>query len=139
MLELTREELRNISQSVISSATLKHAPKVFAVTEQGVAMLSGVLHSQQAIEVNVAIMRAFVRLREFLASQAKLGKRLRALEQRTEEHHESIQVLFEAIRQLTSERPPAIGFKYIGSGESEPESKKTVKERRAVYRVRRKA
>ena len=51
MLELTREEIRNISQSVISSATLKHAPKVFAFTEQGVAMLSGVLHSQQAVEV----------------------------------------------------------------------------------------
>ena len=110
MLELTREEIRNISQSVICSATLKHAPKVFAFTEQGVAMLSGVLHSKQAVEVNVAIMRAFVRLREFLASQAKLGKKLRELEQRTEEHHESIQVLFEAITQLTSERPPAIGF-----------------------------
>lgn len=102
-------------------------------------MLSGVLHSQQAVEVNVAIMRAFVRLRAFLASPAKLGKRLRALEQRTEEHHESIQVLFEAIRQWTSERPPAIGFQYIGSGESGPEPDKAVKERRAVYRVRRKA
>ena len=139
MLELTREEIRNISQSVISSATLKHAPKVFAFTEQGVAMLSGILHSQQAIQVNVAIMRAFVRLREFLASQAKLGKKLHALEQRTEEHHESIQVLFEAIRQLTSERPPAIGFQYIGPGGSGSVTEKTVKERRAMYRVRRKA
>jgi len=138
MLELTREEIRNISQSVICSATLKHAPKVFAFTEQGVAMLSGVLHSRQAVEVNVAIMRAFVRLREFLASQAKLGKRLTELEQRTEEHQESIQFLFEAIRQLTSERPSAIGFQYIGSGDSGSESEKTVKERRAMYRVRRK-
>ena len=149
MLELTREEIRNISQSVICSATLKHAPKVFAFTEQGVAMLSGVLHSQQAVEVNVAIMRAFVRLREFLASQAKLGKRLKELEQRTEEHHESIRFLFEAIRQLTSERPSAIGFQYIGSGDSGSESEKTacpskpdgrsrVRERRAIYRVRRK-
>lgn len=138
MLELSREEIRNISQSVIGSATLKHAPKVFAFTEQGVAMLSGVLHSQQAVEVNVAIMRAFVRLRAFLTSQAKLGKKLRELEQRTEEHHESIQALFEAIRQLTSERPPAIGFQYIGSGDSGSESGKTVKERRVTYRVRRK-
>jgi len=110
MLELTRQEIRNISQSVISSSTLKHAPKVFAFTEQGVAMLSGILHSQQAVEVNVAIMRAFVRLREFLASQAKLGIKLSELEQKTEEHHESIQILFEAIQQLTSERPSAIGF-----------------------------
>jgi len=139
MLELTREEIRNISQSVISSATLKHAPKVFAFTEQGVAMLSGVLHSQQAVEVNVAIMRAFVRLREFLASQAKLGKKLRELEQRTEEHHESIQVLFEAIRQLTSERPPAIGFHVdTDSDTTGPQEKNGVKESRAVCRASRK-
>ena len=128
-----------ISQSVISSPDLKFSKRVYAFTEQGVAMLSGVLHSQQAIEVNVAIMRAFVRLREFLASKAKLGKRLRELEQRTEEHDESIQALFEALRQLTSECPPAIGFQYIGLGASGAETAKTVKERRAVYRVRRKA
>lgn len=52
------EKTAIISQSVISSATLKHAPKVFAFTERGVAMLSGVLHSQQSVAVNVAIMRA---------------------------------------------------------------------------------
>ena len=134
MLELTREEILNISQSVICSATLKHAPKVFAFTEQGVAMLSGVLHSQQAVEVNVAIMRAFVRLREFLASQAKLGKKLRQLEQRTEEHHESIQVLFEAIRQLTSERPSAIGFYADTDPDTAgPQQMNVVKESRARY------
>jgi hypothetical protein len=149
ILELNRGEIMRISQSVISSPDLKFSKRVYAFTEQGVAMLSGVLHSRQAVEVNVAIMRAFVRLREFLASQAKLGKRLKELEQRTEEHHESIQFLFEAIRQLTSERPSAIGFQYIGSGDSGSESEKTacpskpdgrsrVKERRATYRVGRK-
>ena len=117
-----------ISQFMISFPDLKFSKRVFAFTEQGVAMLSGVLRSQQAVEVNVAIMRAFVRLREFLASPAKLGKKLRELEQRTEEHHESIQVLFEAITQLTSERPSAIGFQYIGSGDSASEREKTVKE-----------
>ncbi len=139
MLELNRGEIMRISQSVISSPDLKFSKRVYAFTEQGVAMLSGVLHSQQAIEVNVAIMRAFVRLREFLASKAKLGKRLRDLEQRTEEHDESIQALFEALRQLTSECPPAIGFQYSGPGASGAETGKTVKERRVVYRVRRKA
>jgi type II secretory pathway component PulJ len=114
---------------------LRFPPMAF--TEQGVAMLSSVLNSQQAIEVNVAIMRAFVRLREFLASQAKLGKKLRELEQTTEEHHESIQALFEAIRQLASERPPAIGFQYVGSTDTGSGREKTVKERRAVYRVSR--
>jgi len=135
MLELTREEIRNISQSVICSATLKHAPKAFAFTEQGVAMLSGVLHSPRAVEVNVAIMRAFVRLREFLASQAKLGKKLAEIERRIEEHHESIHVLFEAIQQLTSERPPAIGFQYVGAADASANSGKRVKERRARYRT----
>lgn len=137
MLELNRDEIMRISQSVISSPDLKFSRRVYAFTEQGVAMLSGVLHSQQAVEVNVAIMRAFVRLRKFLASQAKLGKKLRELEQRTEEHHESIQVLFEAIRQLTSERPPAIGFQYIGTGDCEFGQAKTVREGRAGYRVSR--
>jgi hypothetical protein len=106
-----------------------------AFTEQGVAMLSSVLNSQRAIEVNIAIMRAFVRLREFLASQAKLGKKLSEIERRIEEHHESIHVLFEAIQQLTSERPPAIGFQYVGTDDDRPETGKTVKERRAKYRT----
>jgi hypothetical protein len=138
MLELNRGEIMRISQSVISSPDLKFSKRVFAFTEQGVAMLSGVLHSQQAVEVNVAIMRAFVRLREFLASQAKLGKKLRELEQRTEEHHESIQVLFEAIQQLTSERPSAIGFHIdTNSGGTKPEEVGMVKEKHAEYRIAR--
>lgn len=140
MLELNRDEIMRISQSVISSPDLKFSKRVYAFTEQGVAMLSGVLHSQQAVEVNVAIMRAFVRLREFLASQAKLGNRLRKLEQRTEEHHESIQILFEAIRQLTAERPPAIGF-YVDadSDTTEPQAKNVVRESGAMYRTRKPA
>ena len=139
MFILGGKEVVNLrSQIVTSSSWGGERYPLMAFTEQGVAMLSSVLNSQQAIDVNVAIMRAFVRLREFLASQAKLGKKLRALEQRTEKHHESIQVLFEAIRQLASEHPPAIGFQYIGSGDSGSEREKTVKERRAVYRVSRK-
>lgn len=63
MLTLVREEIRNISQIVICS-DIKHAKNVFAFTEQGVAMLSSVLNSQQAIEVNITIMRAFVRMRD---------------------------------------------------------------------------
>lgn len=137
LLVLTREEIRNISQSVICSSTLKHAPRVFAFTEQGVAMLSGVLHSQQAVKVNVAIMRAFVRMREFLSSQAKLGRKLRELEQKIEKDHESIGVLFEAIQQLTEERPSAIGYQYVDPADSDSSQEKKVKERRTGYRVRR--
>ena len=75
MFELTREEIRNISQSVTCSR-MKHAKRVAAFTEQGVAMLSTVLNSDRAIEVNVAIMRAFVKLREILASHTDLAQKL---------------------------------------------------------------
>ena len=58
MFSLTREEIMNLSQSVISSK-IKHAPNVFVFTEQGVAMLSSVLNSERAIQVNIHIMRVF--------------------------------------------------------------------------------
>lgn len=138
MLELTRDEIMRISQSVISSPDLKFSKRVYAFSEQGVAMLSGILHSRQAIEVNIAIMWAFVRLRAFLASQAKLGKKLRDVERKVEEHHESIHVLFEAIQQLTSERPPAIGFHVdTTSGSEESQESNMVREARIEYRVSR--
>jgi hypothetical protein len=99
------------SQFVTSKADrkgLRYAPMAF--TEQGVAMLSSVLNSNRAIEVNVAIMRAFVRLREFLSSQTALAKKLHALEKKVEEQGKGIELLFEAIQQLMSENVPAIGF-----------------------------
>jgi regulator of replication initiation timing len=76
----------------------KYLPYVF--TEQGVAMLSSVLRSKRAIEVNITIMRAFVRLREMLATHKELSRKLSDLEQRIEGHDEQIQAIFEAIRQL---------------------------------------
>ena len=97
-------------------------------------MLSSVLNSQQAIEVNIAIMRAFVRMREFLASQAKLGKKLRDLEHKVESHHKSIHILFEAIQQMTSEHPPAIGFHAETDADTTgPQEDNVVKQKRATY------
>lgn len=60
MFSLTREEIRNISQIVISSR-IKHAPNVFAFTEHGVAMLSSVLNSPRAVQVNIQIMRTLLK------------------------------------------------------------------------------
>jgi len=137
MFVLTKDELAEWRSQFATSNSdrmgLRHPPMVF--TEQGVAMLSGVLHSPQAVEVNIAIMRTFVRLREFLASQAEQGKKLRELEKTIAEHSEGIAILFEAIRELTSERPPVIGFQvHLGEGsEGEP---RTVRERRASYRTK---
>ena len=111
MFSLTREEIRDLSQIVISSG-IKHAPSVFAFTEQGVAMLSSVLNSERAIEVNILIMRAFVRLREAMASSKEFARRLEELERRIASHDENIRTLFQAIRQLMA--PPAAGQKKIG-------------------------
>jgi hypothetical protein len=113
MFELTRDEIRNISQSVICSSTMKHAKNAYAFTEQGVAMLSSVLHSKRAVQVNIEIMRVFVRLREMMAAHKELSLKLVELEERLEGHDEQIQNIFEAIRQLmTTPEPPRkkIGF-----------------------------
>ena len=112
MFELTRDEIRNISQSVICSSTMKHAKNAYAFTEQGVAMLSSVLHSKRAVQVNIEIMRVFVRLREMMATHKELAFKLVELEERLEGHDEQIQSIFEAIRQLMI--PPDPPRKKIG-------------------------
>ena len=84
-----------------------------AFTEQGVAMLSSVLRSARAIEVNVAIMRAFVRLRRLLVDHAELA-RSADLEQKFEQHDASIAAVFEAIRQLLQPEPPPTPRSRIG-------------------------
>ena len=112
MFSLNRKEIMNLSQFVISSK-LKHAPHVYAFTEQGVAMLSSVLRSKRAIQVNIAIMRAFVKLRKILSTHKKLAHKLKELERKIEKHDAEIKDIFEAIRQLmTSPKEPKkrIGF-----------------------------
>ena len=123
MFALDRDEIRNISQIVICSK-IKHAKNVYAFTEQGVAMLSGVLNSKRAVQVNIAIMRTFVKLREMLNTSRELAKKFQELERRIAGHDKSIGVLFEAIRALMHEpekpkRP--IGF--------------TAKERRSAFKA----
>ena len=115
MFELTREEynsLRSQFGTLKRGAHSKYLP--FAFTEQGVAMLSSVLNSDRAIEVNIAIMRAFVQLRKMIASNEELARKLEELEKRLEKHDEDIGLIFEAIRELMSppDTPPKkIGFK----------------------------
>jgi len=132
MLQLTKEEFDSLrSQIVISKGKggRRYLPYVFS--EQGVAMLSSVLKSKRAIEVNIAIMRAFVQLRKMIDSHAELSRKLADLEQRLEGHDEHIQTIFNAIRQLmtTTESPrKKIGFtakeKQAGYGKKEKKRKK---------------
>jgi ORF6N domain len=110
---LSREEIARISQTVTSSAKLKFSRQVRAFTEQGVAMLSTVLNSERAVKVNIAIMRAFVKLRETLAANRQLARKFEELERRIGKHDKDIAAVIEAIRQLMlpSEQPRReIGF-----------------------------
>ena len=112
MFELSREEEVTLrSQTVILKGRGRHSKYLsFAFTEQGVAMLSSVLKSERAIEVNIAIMRAFVEMRQLLSSHKELKKKIEKMEAK---YDEQFQVVFEAIRQLlTEEEKPKqrIGF-----------------------------
>ena len=85
----------------------------YAFTEQGVAMLSSVLKSDRAVRVNIAIMRAFVKLRHALDTNRELARKFEQLEKRVGEHDEEIIAILEAIRQLMAlpEKPRRqIGF-----------------------------
>jgi hypothetical protein len=112
MFQLTDEEFADLrSQIVISSGWGGRRYPPYAFTEQGVAMLSSVLNSPRAIQVNVEIMRAFVRLRTVLASNAELARRLDELERKYDRQFE---VVIDAIRKLMAapETPPRrIGFR----------------------------
>jgi hypothetical protein len=113
MFVLTREEYQQILRCQNGTSRWggqRYLPYVF--TEQGVAMLSGILHSKRAIQVNIAIMRAFVKLRQLLLSHKELARRLDELE---EKYDMQFKVVFDTIRQLMSpmpveEKKPRIGF-----------------------------
>ena len=128
MFQLSKEELGNWrSQFVTSNSAAKMGlrRRPYAFTEHGVAMLSSVLNSDRAIEVNIAIMRAFVRLRELLATHKELAGKLMNLERKLGEHDEKFQVVFEAIRRLTVPPLPAEKRRQIGFSPQQPcESKR---------------
>lgn len=114
---LTRQEIRSlIFQSGISKTGRggrRASARVF--TEQGVAMLASVLRSERAVKVSVAIIRAFVQLRELLSTHRELAAKLAQLERKLEGYDEAIANLFEAMRQLLSPSGPTHGRK-IGFG-----------------------
>jgi hypothetical protein len=114
MFSLTREEIGRISQFVTSSSatghdSLKFSKSVSAFTEYGIAMLSSVLNSPRAIQVNIQIMRTFGKLREMIATHKDLAKKLVELEKK---YDAQFKVVFDAIRQLMA--PQVKGKKQIG-------------------------
>ena len=113
MFQLTPEESDSLRlQSATSNRRWggrRYLP--YAFTEQGVAMLSGVLHSRRAVRVNVEIMRTFVKLRQILSSHAELARKLEELERR---YDGQFRIVFDAIRELMSPESSesrAVGFR----------------------------
>jgi hypothetical protein len=109
--ELTKEESQHLRYQIGTSrwGGARYSPYVF--TEQGVAMLSGVLQSKRAVQVNIEIMRAFIKLREIMASHKDLARKLEELEKK---YDSQFQVVFNAIRQILTppEKPKhRIGFR----------------------------
>jgi hypothetical protein len=115
MFQLTAEEAERLRSQIVTLETgrgqhRKYLP--FAFTEQGVAMLSSVLRSPRAVQVNIEIMRTFVRLRQMLAGNAELARKLESLEKKYDAQFKAV---FDAIRQLmapsAAKSKPPIGFR----------------------------
>jgi hypothetical protein len=136
MFRLTAKETAALNRSQTVTGSQKHRdPRYppFAFTEQGVAMLSSVLRSERAVQVNIEIMRAFVRLRQILAVNADLARRLDELEHRMGEHDEQFVHVIQAIRQLM-EPPPATKRRRIGFHAADDEQTSTPSARRKTAR-----
>ena len=111
MFQLTWEEAQSLRSQIVTlnndslkrGRHLKYLP--YAFTEYGVAMLSSVLNSERAIQVNIAIMRTFGKLREILSTHKELVHKLEELERKFEKHDTEIQSIFDAIRQLMAPPP----------------------------------
>jgi phage regulator Rha-like protein len=103
MFVLTNQEVRNLRSQIVTSSWggTRYLPMAF--TEQGVAMLSSVLNSKRAIDVNIAIMRTFVKMRGILTNNKEFAGKLKKMEEQLAEHKEQFLVVFEAIRQLLHE------------------------------------
>jgi DNA-binding PadR family transcriptional regulator len=129
MFQLSAEEAEDLIFQIGRSkgrGGRRHRP--YAFTEQGIAMLSSVLNSDRAIRVNIAIMRAFVKLRQMLETNRELARRFSELERRVGKHDQEIAAILEAIRQLMT--PPEKPRREIGFH---------VREKAPRYRVRKRA
>jgi len=121
MFQLTQEEAKSLTSQFAMSKPGRGGRRTppYAFTEQGVAMLSTVLNSDRAIQVNIVIMRAFVKLRELLSTHKAILQKLDEMERRGQRHDSQIKLIFDAIRKLIEApaRPKRrIGFRTVEPG-----------------------
>jgi hypothetical protein len=108
MFQLTWEESRGLRSQIVTLEPGKHLRyRPFAFTEHGAVMLASVLNSPVAVQASIAVVRAFVRLRELLSSNEQFRRKLDDIEQRLSDHDEKLGVAFDAIRQLMDESEEA--------------------------------
>ena len=112
MFQLTPEEHAPLLLQFARANRGGRRTQPYAFTQEGVAMLSSVLGSERAVQVNIAIMRVFVRMRENMATHQDLAHKIEALEQKYSDHDGEIEVIFEAIRKLLE--PPPVPKRQMG-------------------------
>jgi hypothetical protein len=123
-IRLNREEvaelrrLRSQSVTLKRGAHVKHAPLAF--TEHGAIMAATVLNSRRAVQMSIFVVRAFLQLREWVAGQAELSRRLTQLERRVGEHDHELRAIIQAVRQLL-QPPGPVRRRRIGFGTNDPE------------------
>lgn len=115
MFRLTAQETKILKSQFVTSSWGGRRSLPCAFTEQGVAMLSSVLNSERAVQVNIAIMRAFVKLREILTTHRDLAEKIEELEKKYRQHDVKIHTVFDAIREML--QPPLSPKRRIGFGE----------------------
>src|SRR5882762_6025962 len=114
MFQLNKKEAESLTSQFATSKTGRGGRRYFpyAFTEQGVAMLSSVLNSERAIEVNIAIMRAFVKLRQMLESNEELNRKFTAVIRKLATHDKYFTIVFDELKKLND--PPTRPRKQIG-------------------------
>lgn len=109
MFQLEDQEVRSLRSQIVTSSWGGHRWAPYAFTKQGIAMISSVLNSSRAIQVNIEIVRTFINLRRFLVSNEKLSERLNQIEKK---YDYQFKVIFDAIREFM--QPPETSHREIG-------------------------
>lgn len=114
MFELSEEEFASLRSQIVTTNRGGNRYLPFAFTEHGVLMLSSVLRSEQAVQVNIQIMRVYSKMKELLLMHKDILMKLEQLERKTDKHDEQIELIFDCIKKLVEEpkeRTERIGFK----------------------------